>query len=79
MMLYGAGVEITGGICPLTLLENRFRRAGGQPEYTGSFTGHYLRAVVDPKQWARYEPWLGAAILLLNAAAYLYLFNGGGG
>ncbi len=74
-VLYGAAIEVVGGTCPLVPLENRLRRAGGQPEYHGSFLGHYLAGGIRPEQWERAEPWLGAAALLGNIVIYGYLVS----
>jgi hypothetical protein len=72
---YGAGIEFIGGTCPLTRLENRFRRAAGEPDYGHSFLGHYIGGAVDPVRWARIEPWLGAALLVGNVAIYGFLLS----
>ncbi|MBL8424926.1 MAG: DUF2784 domain-containing protein, partial [Candidatus Accumulibacter phosphatis] len=39
---WGAAIELSGWICPLTPLENRFRQAAGEAGYAGSFIDHYL-------------------------------------
>lgn len=75
-VLYAAAIEIVGWTCPLTPLENRFRRAAGEPQYDGSFLGHYVAGAMDPARWARIEPWLGALLLFGNAAIYRYLLGG---
>lgn len=73
IMLYVAAIYLLGVRCPLTALEDRLRRAGGQPGYDGSFLGHYLAGVVHPRPWERYEPWIGSTVLIGNAAVYGYL------
>lgn len=78
-VLYGAAIEFIGGMCPLTRLENRFRRAAGEPEYGDSCLGHYIGGAVDPAKWARFEPWIGAMLLVGNVAIYGYLLSKIGG
>ncbi len=45
---WGATIELSGWICPLTPIENRFRQAAGEAGYAGSFIGHYLLPVLYP-------------------------------
>ncbi len=69
--LWGALIEFTGWICPLTPLENRFRQLGGQTGYQGGFVEHYLLPVLYPENLTRpVQVALGALVLVLNAAAY---------
>jgi len=37
---WGAGIEFAGGICPLTPLENHWRRLAGEQGYAGGFFEH---------------------------------------
>jgi hypothetical protein len=46
--LWGLYIELSGGICPLTPLENALRRAAGASGYSGSFIEHYVVPVVYP-------------------------------
>ncbi len=46
--LWGAGIEFLGGICPLTPLENHWRRLAGELGYPGGFIEHYFLAVLYP-------------------------------
>jgi hypothetical protein len=46
--LWGLYIELSGGICPLTPLENALRRAAGPAGYSGSFIEHYVVPVVYP-------------------------------
>lgn len=74
-VVYAAAIEVLGGTCPLTRLENRYRVAGGGEDYGGSCIRHYVGRAVDPALWTRFEPWLGGLVLLGNLAAYRYLFG----
>lgn len=46
--LWGLYIELSGGTCPLTPLENALRRAAGASGYSGSFIEHYVVPVVYP-------------------------------
>ena len=70
-VVWGAWVELTGGVCPLTPLENRLRRAGGGLGYQGGFIDQYLVPVLYPPGLTRtHQIVLGCALLVLNAVAY---------
>lgn len=70
-VLWGAWIEFTGGICPLTPLENRFRRLAGESGYEGGFIEHYVTAVLYPDGLTReIQIGLGIAVLLVNAVVY---------
>lgn len=77
-LAWGAWAVIAGVVCPLTPLENRLRRLGGEAGYDGSFVERYLLAAIYP-DWAQGEAgrWaqigLGVALLLFNAAVYARL------
>lgn len=69
--LWGAWVELSGWICPLTPLEISLRRAAGQAGYTGGFLEHYVIPVLYPAGLTRgIQVVLGVAVLALNAGAY---------
>ncbi|MEJ2541220.1 MAG: DUF2784 domain-containing protein [Gemmatimonadota bacterium] len=68
---WGASIEFLGGICPLTILENRLRWAAGQAGYSGSFVEHYLTPILYPPGLTRtHQVLLGAGVLLLNVVLY---------
>jgi Protein of Unknown function (DUF2784) len=69
--VWGALIEFTGGVCPLTPLENHWRRLAGQSGYPGGFIDHYVTAVLYPHGLTREVQFvLGLAVVLLNAAVY---------
>ena len=74
---WGVYVEVTPGlVCPLTPLENRFRRLGGETGYSGEFIDHYVRALLYPNGLSRgTQLLLGAAVLLLNVTIYWVLIR----
>lgn len=68
---WGAGIELAGGICPLTPLENRLRALAGQAGYDGGFVEHYLLAWLYPDGLTReIQVALGLAVVVLNVAVY---------
>jgi Protein of Unknown function (DUF2784) len=70
-LAWGFWVEITGRICPLTPLENHWRRLAGEAGYRGDFIDHYVVSLLYPPGLTRSDQWTLAAILLaLNLAAY---------
>ena len=72
--LWGAWIEMTGGICPLTPIEVRFRRLGGEEGYTGSFIEHYLVPIIYPSGLTRgHQLVLGSLVVAINLGAYGFL------
>jgi hypothetical protein len=68
---WGALVESSGWICPLTPLENALRRAAGGAAYAGDFVEHYIVALLYPDSLTRdAQVALGIAVVLLNAMFY---------
>jgi len=71
---WGAFIELTGRICPLTTLENALRRAAGESGYSESFIEHYLLPVIYPSGLSRgIQLWLAALVLVVNAAVYAWV------
>jgi hypothetical protein len=69
--LWGALVELTGWVCPLTPLENWLRRQGGATADTSDFVSRYLVALIYPEGMTRQEQiLLGIAVLIINAGIY---------
>jgi len=69
--LYGATIEFLGFICPLTPLEVRLRRLGGEAGYEGGFIEHYVTAALYPTGLTReIQLALGVGVLVLNAVVY---------
>ena len=72
--VYGALIEFFRWTCPLTPLENRLRRLGGQAGYAGGFVERYLLPVIYPEPFPLWlSAALGAAVLLVNGAVYAAL------
>ena len=73
---WGAWVELTGRICPLTPLENALRRQGGDAGYAGGFIEHYLLAAIYPAGLTHETQLVLAAVLLsLNGAIYFWVWR----
>jgi len=74
--IWGAVVELAGWICPLTYVENHFRRLGGEAGYGGDFIGHYLEPVLYPTGLTpRLQVIMGVGVLVGNALIYLLLWR----
>jgi hypothetical protein len=68
---WGAFVEFTGRICPLTPLESWLRERGGQQGYDGGFIEHYITAWIYPDGLTReMQIALGASALAINVIVY---------
>lgn len=73
---WGAYVALANRICPLTPLENWFRRRGGGSAYAGDFLEHYVLAIVYPTGLtAGVQQTLGLAVILLNAFVYAWIWR----
>lgn len=69
--VWGAYIEFSGGICPLTPIENRLRVRGGGDAYSGDFVEHYLLPLLYPAQLTpRFQIWLGLGVVAVNVLAY---------
>lgn len=68
---WGAYIEFSGGICPLTPLENRLRVLGGGSAYSGNFVEHYVLPIVYPGYLTLpLQQVLGGVVVGVNLVAY---------
>ena len=75
VVIWAIWIELTGGICPLTPLENWLRRRAGQGGYPGDFVEHYLLPVLYPVGLTRdIQILLGLVVISINATLYGYIF-----
>jgi hypothetical protein len=75
-VLWGAAIEFTGRICPLTPLEKAWRRAAGGMAYQGGFIEHYVTAALYPASLTRtIQLVLGVIVLAVNGWAYWMLWR----
>ena len=69
--VWGAWIEFQGSICPLTPLENRLRRLGGEAGYSGGFIEHYVVPLIYPSGLTRRtQIQLGLVVVAINIAVY---------
>src|SRR6185369_17363165 len=74
--LWGVAIELGGWICPLTYLENRYRRLGGEAGYYGSFIERYLEPLLYPLGLTQHSQMiLGLAAFFINLAIYARLWR----
>ena len=74
-LLWGAFIEFSGRICPLTPLEIHLRQLAGADPYQGGFISHYLVPLIyPPGLTASTQWWLGAILITVNIIIYGWLF-----
>ena len=67
-------VEVMSWPCPLTPLENHFRRRGGQAGYHESFVEHYIMPVLYPEGLTDEIQFLiGTGVFTINLATYSFV------
>ena len=70
-LAWSVGIELIGGICPLTDLEDRLRGAGEGASHSADFIDRGLSALLYPASLTRADQiGLGVGLLLLNALVY---------
>ena len=68
---WGAFIELAGGICPLTPLENSLRIGAGHAGYQGGFVEHYILPVLYPAGLTRnVQLVLGTIVIAINLVVY---------
>ena len=73
---WGAVVEFTGWICPLTPLEHWLRARSSESTHTGDFVARYLLSILYPEALTSdIQAILGASVLLVNLVVYGYLWE----
>jgi hypothetical protein len=74
--VWGALIEFSGGICPLTPLENALRLKAGEAGYTGDFIGRYVLALMYPEGLTRTaQVVLGSIVVIANVAIYVWVWR----
>jgi hypothetical protein len=72
--LWAVWIECTGGICPLTPLENWLRIKGGQDGYEAGFVATYLLPLLYPAGLTRSVQFvLAMIVILINVVIYGFL------
>lgn len=65
-------ISIAGADCPLTLIEDRARRAAGEPGLPPSgFIDHYIEGVLYPGEYSRLVQLAVAAVVLVSWIGYV--------
>jgi len=71
---WGAWIELSGGICPLTPLEQSLRERAGEVPYGGDFVSHYVMPVLYPAGLTHATQLiLGLLVIGVNAGIYTWL------
>ena len=74
--IWGAVVEFTGWICPLTPLENWLREQGNEAPYRSDFIAQHLLPLLYPEGLTHTVQLLfGTGVVVLNAAVYWGLWQ----
>jgi hypothetical protein len=74
-VIWGVFAELTGRVCPLTSLENTLLIKAGTAGYSESFVEHHLLRIIYPAELTReIQYFLGAVVVVVNVAIYLWLF-----
>jgi uncharacterized protein DUF2784 len=72
---WAAYIELSGGICPLTPLENALRANAGLDYYAGDFVARYLFPVLYPVGLTRQaQVAIGLLVLAVNAGIYSFVY-----
>lgn len=73
---WAAWIELSGGLCPLTLWEDQLRRAAGQAGYETSFVEQHLLPLIYPAGLTpAVQGVLAGVVLLVNAAIYALVWR----
>jgi hypothetical protein len=68
-------VELSGGLCPLTPLEQAMRRRAGLPDYSGDFVANYVFPVLYPEGLTRdVQVAFGVLVATVNVVAYTWAY-----
>ena len=73
---WAASIEFSGGICPLTPIENALRAKAGLAYYSGDFIARYLFPVLYPAGLTREaQVAIGLAALAANLGLYIFVYT----
>jgi hypothetical protein len=75
-VVWAAFIEFSGGICPLTPLENDLRARAGLEYYGGDFVARYLFPVLYPDGLTRdAQTIIGIVVIAANLVAYAWVMR----
>ena len=71
---WGAYIELSHSICPLTHLENYFLKKAGKDQYSIDFIENYVFKIIYPPA-LNYEiqSYLGVILIFVNLVIYYYI------
>lgn len=73
---WGAAIEFSRGVCPLTPIEQGLRVAAGDAGYSGGFIEHYLLPIIYPLWLDGFsQNVLGALVIAVNLAVYAWVWR----
>jgi hypothetical protein len=74
--IWGVVIEVGGCICPLTYLENHFRRMSGESGYGGTCIGHYLEPLLYPiGLTVKFQLLVALVVLSVNLVIYIHVWR----
>lgn len=74
---WGVFIAASGGVCPLTPLENELLRRAGREGYPGSFLEQYLGPLIYPEGLTREVQWtLAGIVVVVNVCVYGFYVRG---
>jgi hypothetical protein len=75
-VLWGVTIELTGGTCPLTPLENLLLERAGGRTYSGDFIAHYLESWIYPSRLPpSTQVALAVLVTVVNVVLYALVFT----
>ena len=75
-LAWGAGIELAGGVCPLTWLEDSLRDSAGAAGASAGFIDRCISMFLYPATLTRaHQIGLGLALLLVNAGIYVLVLR----
>lgn len=75
-LAWGAYIELSGNICPLTPLENHFRHLAGEAGFDSGFITHYLGPIIYPPGLTRSTQYLAFGVLVaVNLVGYALVWR----
>ncbi len=75
-VIWAALAEYNSWLCPLTPLENQWRRAAGEQGYSTDFISHYIQPILYPANLtAEIQVVLAIVVLLVNGFIYAWLIT----
>ncbi|MGQ0734532.1 MAG: DUF2784 domain-containing protein [Acidobacteriota bacterium] len=71
VLVWGVWIEWSGGVCPLTPLENALRARAGLAAYDGDFIARWIFPLLYPAGLTREAQWaFGLAAVVINVIVY---------